>query len=112
AQGGIFKTNDGGASWNEVGANMFTTTGTNSSFPDDVYFWDSQNGIAMGDPVGSPLKYEIYLTNDAGTTWTQVPGANIPALTNSGEYGITNLFSHAQGNVYFGTTFGDVYRSS
>jgi photosystem II stability/assembly factor-like uncharacterized protein len=108
AAGGVFKTTDGGTSWAEVGTNMFTSA---SSFPDVVYFWDAQNGMAMGDPVGNPLKYEIYLTSDWGNTWTQVPPANIPALTNNAEYGITNLFSAAGGRIWFGTTYGDVYRS-
>jgi photosystem II stability/assembly factor-like uncharacterized protein len=106
--GGVWKTTDGGTTWNEVGTNMFISA---TSFPDVVYFWDAQNGMAMGDPIGSPLKYEIWLTNDAGATWTAVPPANIPALTNPGEYGITNLFSAAGGYVWFGTTYGDVYRS-
>jgi photosystem II stability/assembly factor-like uncharacterized protein len=106
---GVWKTTDGGVTWNEVGTNMFTAA---SSFTDFVYFWDAQNGMAMGDPSGSPLKYEIYLTSDAGATWTQVPGANIPALTNSAEYGITNLFTHAGGSIWFGTTYGDIYRST
>ncbi|HKR05792.1 MAG TPA: T9SS type A sorting domain-containing protein [Bacteroidia bacterium] len=109
ATGGVFKTTNAGASWTEVGTNMFTSA---TSFPDFVYFTDAQTGIAMGDPIGSPLKYEIYQTFDAGATWTLVPGANLPALTNSAEYGITNLFSHAGGSVWFGTTYGDVYRST
>lgn len=108
AQGGVFKTTDGGATWAEVGTNMFTST---TSFPNVVYFWDAQNGMAMGDPIGNPLKYEIYLTSDWGATWTQVPPANLPTLTNPAEYGITNLFSNADGYIWFGTTYGDIYRS-
>lgn len=106
--GAVYKTTDGGGTWFQVGANMF---GQGTSFADMVYFFDAANGIAMGDPVGSPLKYEIYRTTDYGVTWTQVPGTNIPSLANNAEYGITNLFSAAQGRVWFGTTYGDVYRS-
>ncbi len=108
AGGRVYKTTDGGATWNQVGANMFQST---SSFANIVYFWDANNGLACGDPVGSPLKYEIWLTSDAGVTWNQVPGASLPALANITEYGITNLFSTAQGRFWFGTTYGDVYRS-
>ncbi|MEO5572017.1 MAG: T9SS type A sorting domain-containing protein [Bacteroidia bacterium] len=108
AASGVFKTTNGGANWTEVGTNMFTAA---TSFPDVVYFWNSQNGFAMGDPAGTPLKYELYLTNDAGATWTQVPGANIPVLTNTAEFGITNLFAAADGYLWFATTYGDVYRS-
>ena len=106
--GAEYKTTDGGASWFQVGANMF---GSATSFADVTYFWDAQNGMAMGDPVGNPKKYEIYLTNDYGNTWTQVPGANLPALTNAAEYAITNLFDAADGRVWFATTYGDVYRT-
>jgi photosystem II stability/assembly factor-like uncharacterized protein len=108
--GGVFRTYDGGTTWTQVGTNMFTTTTT--SFLNIVYFWDDMNGLAAGDPVGSPLKYEIWLTSDGGNTWTQVPGASLPALTNAGEYGITNLFDAVQGYFWFATTYGDVYRST
>ena len=107
--GGVeYKTTDGGATWSQVGANMFQFA---TSFADVTYFWDAQNGMAMGDPVGAPLKYEIYLTHDYGNTWTQVPPATLPVLTNTAEYGITNLFDAADGRVWFATTYGDVYRT-
>lgn len=108
AGNGIYKTTNGGTTWAEVGTNMFTAA---TSFTNVVYFWDAQNGVAMGDPIGTPLKYEIYLTTNYGVTWTAVPAANIPGLANNSEYGITNLFSAASGNIWFGTTYGDVYRS-
>jgi photosystem II stability/assembly factor-like uncharacterized protein len=108
--GNILKTTDGGATWVSLDTTMFTTT---SSFPDIVYFWDPAHGMAMGDPASTPTpkKYEIYTTSDSGATWTRVPAANLPALTNTAEYGITNLFSAAQGYVWFGTTYGAMYRS-
>jgi photosystem II stability/assembly factor-like uncharacterized protein len=109
AGGRVYKTTDGGTTWGQVGANMFQAA---TSFANVVYFWDAQNGIAIGDPVGSPLKYEIYLTNDYGNTWTQVPPANLPGLTNNAEYGITNLFDAIDGHIWFATTYGDVYRST
>lgn len=108
ADGAVFKTIDGGATWSQVGSNMFQAS---TSFADVTYFWNAQSGMAMGDPIGSPLKYEIWLTNDYGNTWTQVPPANLPGLTNSAEYGITNLFDAADGRVWFATTYGDVYRT-
>jgi photosystem II stability/assembly factor-like uncharacterized protein len=108
--GRIYKTTDGGMSWMTMDTTMFTTS---TSFPDFVYFWNAAQGMAMGDPASTPIpkKYEIYLTNDSGATWTRVPNANMPALTNSLEYGITNLFTAAQGYVWFGTTYGAIHRS-
>ena len=107
--GGVFRTTDGGTTWSQVGTNMYNSP---SSFANFVYFWDSMNGITGGDPIGSPLKYELWLTSDGGNTWTAVNPANLPSLTNSGEYGITNLFDAVQGYFWFGTTYGDIYRST
>jgi photosystem II stability/assembly factor-like uncharacterized protein len=103
-----YKTTDGGASWAQVGANMFQAS---ASFADMNYFWNAQNGIAIGDPTGAPKKYEIYLTTDYGNTWTQVPAANLPSLSNGLEFSITNLFDAIDGYIWFGTTYGDIYRS-
>jgi hypothetical protein len=108
--GNIYKTTDGGMNWTTMDATMYTTS---SSFPNFVYFWNPAQGMIMGDPATTPIpkKYEIYLTNDSGATWTRVPNANMPTLTNTAEYGITNLFSAAQGYVWFGTTYGAVHRT-
>ena len=108
ALGREYKTTDGGASWTQVGANMFQNA---ASFADMTYFWNAQNGIAIGDPIGAPKKYEIYLTTDYANTWTQVPAANLPSVTNSQEYAITNLFDAIDGYIWFASTYGDVYRS-
>ena len=108
AHGAEYKTTDGGATWVQVGANMFQNA---NSFANVTYFWDAQNGIAMGDPIGAPEKYEIWLTNDYGNTWTMVPPANLPGLTNPLEFGITNLFDAIDGYIWFASTYGDVYRS-
>ncbi len=111
AGGGVFKTVNGGTTWTKVGLNMFTLT---TSFPDLVYFWDAQNGVSVGDPDGAitgTLKYEIYTTSDSGATWIRVPATNIPATTDPAEFGITNLYGAADGRIWFGTTYGDVYRS-
>lgn len=108
--GRVYKTTDGGATWAQVGSNMYTQP---TSFANVVYFWDANNGFTMGDPAGPGVaKYEIYTTSDGGTTWTRVPAANLPTLTNPGEYGITNLFSAVGDNIWYGTTYGDVYRST
>jgi len=106
AGGGVFKTINGGVNWTKVGANMYTTA---TSFPDLVYFWDAQNGVTVGDPDAG--QYEIYTTNDAGLTWVRVPSTNLPFITDPAEYGITNLYGAADGRIWFGTTYGDVYRS-
>ncbi|MFM7824342.1 MAG: WD40/YVTN/BNR-like repeat-containing protein, partial [Bacteroidota bacterium] len=45
--GGIWKTTDGGVTWNQQGAGqIFNTAGV--SFPNVVHFWDANNGFCMG----------------------------------------------------------------
>jgi photosystem II stability/assembly factor-like uncharacterized protein len=105
--GGIWKTTDGGITWNQQGAGqIYNTAGV--SFPNVVHFWDANVGFAMGDPVAG--EYEIYTTNDGGNTWTPVPGANIPAPT-SGEYGIVDHYEVVGDTVWFDTNKGRVFRS-
>lgn len=107
--GGIYKTTNGGAVWNQLSASTIFNA---SSFPDIIYFRDANNGLAIGDPNGPGTAFfEIYQTSDAGTTWTRVPTANIPA-PNTGEYGIINDYAVNGTNVWFGTNKGRVYHSA
>lgn len=89
----IFKTSDAGVTWEQQNFSGFTSVG---SFINFVHFFDANNGFAAGDPVGAPLEFEIWTTNDGGNTWTQVPGANIPNPVNATEYGLNG------GNVVIG----------
>jgi hypothetical protein len=103
--GGIWKTTDGGVSWNQQGVGtIFNAT----SFPNVVHFWNANDGFAMGDP--NPSGYEIYTTTDGGTTWVPVPSANIPAPL-AGEFGIVNHYDVIGDTVWFDTNKGRVYRS-
>src|SRR5207244_217041 len=108
--GGIFKTTDGGATWNQQSAGS-TFTGT-TSFPNSVYFYDANNGFILGDPdyQSSAGYFEIYTTSDGGTTWTRVPKANIPTFI-SGETGLNNVFEVRGATVWFTTTRGRVFKS-
>ena len=104
---GIYKTNDGGATWARQGTTSMFTAST--SFPNIVYFWDANNGVCMGDPVSSD--FEIYTTTDGGTTWTQTQAANIPnALT--GEYGYTSDCYVVGNTLWFGTNKGHIYKTA
>jgi hypothetical protein len=104
--GGIWRTSDGGASWTQLGVGSIFNA---SSFPNVVYFWDAQNGWAMGDP--NPSEFELYTTNDGGDTWTPVNPANIPNPL-AGEYGIVGHFNVIGDNVWFDTNKGRVYYSN
>lgn len=105
--GGIWKTTDGGVTWNQQGTGVIYNT-SGQSFPNVVHFWDANIGFSMGDPVGGV--YELYTTIDGGTTWTPVPGANIPAPL-TGEYGIVDHYDVMGDTIWFDTNKGRVYRS-
>ncbi len=84
--GGIFKTTDGGTTWTQQGMDtIFNAT----SYCDFVYFWNADEGVAVGDP--NPDEFEIYTTTDGGTHWIPVPGSFIPDR-NEGEYGVYKNF--------------------
>ncbi|MGL2962664.1 T9SS type A sorting domain-containing protein [Flavobacterium sp. RSB2_4_14] len=88
----IYKTSDGGSSWQRQNAAGFTS---GTSFVNFVHFFDANNGFAAGDPAAG--EFEIYRSVNGGSNWTLVPAANIPN-PQSGEYGYNG------GNVVIGNT--------
>lgn len=107
--GGIWKTIDSGITWNKQATALFNDTA--ESYANFVYFWDSNNGIAQGDPENG--EFEIYTTTDGGTNWTRVPNANIPnpIADIDGEYGYNNLYTVVGNTIWFGTDRGRIYKS-
>lgn len=103
--GAILRTTDGGLTWNPQTTAVFDAP---NGFPNVVHFWNINDGFCMGDPNGG--YFEIYSTNDGGTTWTRVPEANIPPNT-SGEYGTTGMYCVVGDIVWFTTGKGRVYKS-
>ena len=73
-----------------------------------MHFWDSRNGVCVGDPNGG--YFEIYTTTDGGANWTRVPASRIPA-NNRGEAGEVTSFTVCGNTVYFGTDKGRLFRS-
>lgn len=103
--GGIYKTIDGGASWNQQTSASFSNA---SSFANVVHFFNANDGFCMGDPINS--EFEIYTTSDGGANWTLVPGANIPNPT-SGEMGWTAVYDAVGDIAWFGTNTGRIYKT-
>ncbi|MBK9097726.1 MAG: T9SS type A sorting domain-containing protein [bacterium] len=90
---GIYKTTDGGTSWNRQ--NAFNSS---QSGPGIMHFFDSQNGVVIGDP-----NLETYTTSNGGLTWNPVtmPTPLSDEATWLGESRIT-----AVGNtVWFSTNY-------
>ena len=104
--GYIYRTDDGGQTWNQQGANLYQAS---ASFADVIYFWDDSTGVAVGDPVSN--EFEIYTTNDGGTTWNAVAGANIPNPT-AGEFGLTRSFAVNGNTFWFGTNKGRLFKTT
>jgi Secretion system C-terminal sorting domain/Photosynthesis system II assembly factor YCF48 len=107
AVGGVFKTIDGGLTWAKQTTASFNDP---ASFANIVYFWDANNGVTMGDPAGG--YFEIYTTTNGGTNWTRTPSASIPIPIDPLEYGLVNQFTVNGNTLWFGTTFGRVYKTT
>jgi photosystem II stability/assembly factor-like uncharacterized protein len=103
--GGVWVTTDSGATWTKQDTALFN--GENS-FANAIHFWDSNNGIVIGDPENG--YFEVYTTSDAGITWTRVPEANFPEL-DEGEYGYSYNYENRGNSLWFGTNKGNMYIS-
>lgn len=105
--GGIYKTTNGGTSWTLQTNSEFSTSG--ESFLNGVVFFDANNGVAFGDPEGG--EFEIYTSNNGGSTWTRVAGSSIPNPL-SGEYGYNGGFRHIGSTIWLPTNKGRLLKST
>jgi photosystem II stability/assembly factor-like uncharacterized protein len=105
--GGVYKTTDGGANWFQQGGGVIFTGAT--SLPNSVYFWNANNGVVLGNP--SAGYFEIYTTNNGGTTWTRVPSINIPT-PQAGEVGTNDKFCFYGATIWFTSSAGRVFKST
>lgn len=68
----LFKSGDQGRSWNLVYQEDHP-----GAFYDAMQFWDSREGIAMGDPTDGCIS--IIITRDGGDSWQKIPCSRLPA---------------------------------
>jgi len=71
--GKLVQSTDGGKTWAQEGSNIFNNV---ASFPDAIAFMDAKHGFVLGDPINGA--FEIFITNNGGNTWSQVPANKIP----------------------------------
>jgi len=105
--GGIWKTTNGGATWNRQNSATFNNA---ASFTNVIHFWDANNGFCQGDPINGD--FELYTTSDGGANWIAVPGANIPNPLNGNEFGYTRQIDVIGDDVWFSTSVGRIYHST
>ncbi len=105
--GGIWQTTDGGSTWARQASATFSDPASYASL---VHFWDSNNGVAIGDAVNG--YYEIYTTANGGNLWTRV--ASSPALVplDAEEYLVTNNFTVTGNTIWAMTYYGRLLKST
>lgn len=99
----VLQTVDGGLTWTRQLEDGFTGNGGYVNF---VHFWDSENGVAMGDPTQSLTDpapfFEIYTTTNGGFNWNRVPNPGVlTPLVN--EYGSSGYYDVRGDYIWFGT---------
>ncbi len=102
ADGGIWKTTNGGAAWAPLG-DMLPSLAVSSLIMDpvnfDVLYAGTGEGAYNGDSVQGA---GVFQTVDAGQHWTQMPGTNTPDF-----YYVNKLvLSPASGRLYAATRTG------
>jgi photosystem II stability/assembly factor-like uncharacterized protein len=107
AERGIYKTTDNGTTWTKQ------TTGfnVNSPFPDLIYFWNENEGVAIGD--GSATQnLEIYTTTNGGNQWNLVPNTSMPIGTNGATFSNNASFRVRGNTFYFMANTGQIFKST
>ncbi len=102
--GKIYATVDGGVSWKRQDYPQPW-----SSFIDAFWFFDADNGYALGDP-GTGGKFVVLQTRDGGSTWNHL--VNEPVAP-TGSYGVFNEFCCTdRQHIWFGTSNALVWRTT
>lgn len=107
--GGVYKTIDGGLTWTNSNPGGYVSTG---SYFNVVHFFNENNGLTQGDPIGAGLgEFEVYTTSNGGTSWTLVPAAALPNPV-AGEYGYNGGNVAAGNSFWFVTNKGKLYKTT
>ena len=95
----VYKTVDGGKTW----ALQFKSPDREAFF-NAIAFWDTDHGLALGDPVKG--RFQLLVTDDGGANWKPLPRGNLPpAVPNEGAFAAsgTCLVTHGANDVWFCT---------
>lgn len=98
-QSRIYKTTNAGKTWS-----LQFTNKDPKGFFDCMAFWNSEHGIAVGDPVDK--KFEVISTEDGGKNWKPIASGKLPSAID-GEGGFaasgTCISVHGKKNAWFAT---------
>ncbi len=103
SQSEIMITTNGGGNWKTVNTSDIT------GFINFIHFYDSKNGVFLGDPIGNSTVWGCGFTTDGGNSWnllSTVPAAQV------GEDGLVGSGQFTGDKIWFGTTKGRVFYSS
>lgn len=108
-QGGtcIYRTADGGASWQ-----LAFQSKVHGTFFDAIAFWDRRHGIVLSDSIGTRLP--LFATDDGGASWHEIPASGIPAaLPGEGAFAASdsNFATYGSKDIWLATTKGRVFHS-
>lgn len=104
----IYKTRDGGATWDLQFANSDPKV-----FLDAMAFHDADHGFAFSDSVDG--QFVILTTADGGASWQRIPADRLPpALPGEGAFAAsgTNVAVFGANHLWVGTTASRVLRSA
>lgn len=99
----VWRTTNGGNSWGQVSGSLDNIT----AFINDIYFFDQQNGVILGDPING--NWGVATSSDGGQTWTRASDIGFAV---DGEAGLVGASTQLGDNVWFGTSTGRVFYST
>ncbi len=105
-QSRIYETTDGGTTWATICVNRDP-----KGFLDALAFWDTEHGLAFGDPVGG--RFLLLRTEDRGKSWKPSPIDGMPpALPGEGAFAAsgTCLVVGKENHAWFATGGAKVAR--
>jgi len=96
----IWKTTDSGNTWMEKYYSA-------NNWANNIHFFDSNNGIYIGDPDPyNSAQWNILTTTDQGNSWNRVPQSNYPPSDSAcGEYGLIRSYGASGDTIWFSTYY-------
>jgi photosystem II stability/assembly factor-like uncharacterized protein len=94
---GLYKTTDGADSWTLEPTGYSKNKPTSFygySFPDFVYFWDTNNGLVYGDDN------EIYITTNSGAQWNRVLSTTLQSGIGEWSFGTQEIYKITGNTIY------------